>query len=69
MSYPPRMALLIMSMVDGDVMVMVINQVEEQPEQMVADACSTLAAGDTLFFTPATHAGDEAPKNFSPGVR
>jgi hypothetical protein len=55
------MALLIMAMIDGDVKVRVINQVEVQPEQMVADTCSTLAAGDSLFLTPATPAGDEGP--------
>lgn len=48
-------------MIDGDVKVRVINQVEVQPEQMVADTCSTLAAGDSLFLTPATPAGDEGP--------
>jgi hypothetical protein len=68
-SYPPRMALLIMAMIDGDVKVRVINQVEVQPEQMVADTCSTLAAGDSLFLTPATPAGDEGPpKTFLPAL-
>ena len=58
--------LLTMTMIDGDVKVRVINQVKVQ---MVADTCTTLAAGDTLFLTPATPAGDETPpKPFLPGL-
>lgn len=42
---------------------------EGTAEQMVADTRSTLAAGDTLFLTPATPAGDEGPpKTFLPAL-
>ena len=53
-------------MIDGDVKVRVINQVKVQ---LVADTRATLAAGDTLFSTPATPAGDEGPpKTFLPAL-
>jgi hypothetical protein len=60
-----RMAFFIMAMIDRDVKVMVINQVKAQLEQIVADTCSTLAAGQHRQPLPEM----KALRNFSPGVR